>query len=48
MRVLSPLLTLANVAEEDGPEIIFSFGLNIEPEIVCCLDMPKNKNRDSM
>ena len=39
---------LANVAEEDEPEIMFSFGLNIEPEIVCCLDMPKNKNRHSM
>ena len=37
----------ANVAEEDGPEIIFSFGLNIEPEIGCCLDIPKNKNRHS-
>ena len=39
---------LANVAEENGPEIMFSFGLNIEPEIVCCLDIPKNKNRRSM
>ena len=39
---------LANVAEEDEPEIMFSFGLNIEPEIVCCLDIPKNKNRRSM
>ncbi|MEI7995853.1 MAG: hypothetical protein WCH01_13225 [Methylococcaceae bacterium] len=38
----------ANIAEEDGPEIIFSFGLNIEPEIVCCLDMRKNKSQHSL
>ena len=27
---------------------MFSFGLNIDPGIVCCLDMPKNKNRHSI
>ena len=33
----------ANVAEEDEPEIIFPFSLNIKPEIVCCLTCVKTK-----